>query len=242
MELRGIEITLGQFHFAIDVEISSGITGVFGPSGAGKTTLLEIIAGLRKPALGRQTLNGEVLFDAGKRIFVPAQARTMGYVPQDLALFPHLNVEENIRYGQRERGSTGSQRLFESICSVLEIGKNLAQLPGSLSGGEKQRVAFARALMTKPRFLMLDEPLTGLDQELKERVIPFILRMRHGFAVPMVYVTHSSAEIMALCDEVILLDRGKIAGAGKPSGLFEQSAVPAYRLRPHLITESVTTL
>jgi molybdate transport system ATP-binding protein len=231
MELHDIEVSLGRFHLSIDIALSNGINGVFGASGAGKTTLLEIIAGLRKPIRGRQSLHGEVLFDAHERIFVPAEKRNIGYVPQDLALFPHLSVEENIRYGEKRKGNT-SRNSFDVICKVLEIGKSLSQSPGSLSGGEKQRVALARALMAAPRFLLLDEPLTGLDHELKEKVIPFILRVRDEFALPMIYVTHSPEEIMALCQEVILLDSGKIVGKGEPSEFFLKTDTRLYRLRP----------
>jgi molybdate transport system ATP-binding protein len=237
MELRGIEVSLGQFHLSVDVVFSNGITGLFGASGAGKTTLLEIIAGLRRPSKGQLTLNGDVLFDAQRKISLPARKRNIGYVPQDLALFPHLTVRENICYGEKTRGpfvsqdSQDSQASFDVICQVLEIKKNLSQYPGSLSGGEKQRVAFARALMARPSFLLLDEPLSGLDQELKEKIIPFILRIRDEFALPMMYVTHASAEVMALCQEVIFLDKGKITGKGKPADYFLKTDLPVYRLR-----------
>ena len=231
MQLCDIEVSLGRFHLSIDAAISNGITGVFGASGAGKTTLLEVIAGLRRPTRGRQSLHGEVLFDAHERIFLPAEKRNIGYVPQDLALFPHLSVQENIRYAEK-RNDHSSRSSFAVICRVLEIEKSLSQSPDSLSGGEKQRVAFARALMASPRFLLLDEPLSGLDQELKEKIIPFILRVRDEFAIPMLYVTHSPEEIMALCQEVILLDQGKIVGKGEPSDFFVKSNTRVYRLRP----------
>jgi molybdate transport system ATP-binding protein len=231
MELREVELSFGQFHLCIDLRFSDGITGIFGPSGAGKTTLLEVLSGLRKPHRGRQSLNGDVLFDSQNKIFIPAAKRNIGYVPQDLALFPHLSVRENIRYGQSEKGGLASQTSFEAICRVLEIEENLSQFPNSLSGGEKQRVALARALMTKPRFLLLDEPLSGLDQQLKEKVIPFILRIRDEFALPMIYVTHSPGEIMALCREVVLLDKGRIVGKGKPFDFFVKTDAPVFTLR-----------
>lgn len=232
MELHDIEVSLGRFDLNIDVAFSSGITGVFGASGAGKTTLLEVIAGLRKPARGRQSLNGDVLFDAQKRIFLPAEKRNIGYVPQDLALFPHMSVGDNIRYGQKRTGNATARTSFEGICKVLEIEKNLSQFQGTLSGGEKQRVALARALMAEPRFLLLDEPLSGLDHELKATIIPFIRRIKDEFSLPMIYVTHSPSEVMALCHEVILLDKGKLTGHGKPSDLFVKTDDSIYRLRP----------
>lgn len=237
MQLCDLAMPVGRFHLHVDLVLSAGITGVFGVSGAGKTSLLEMIAGLRRPVRGRQSLHGEILFDAGKRVFIAAHKRNIGYVPQDLALFPHLSVEQNIRYGQRRR-STASGPYFDTVCRLLEIEKSLAQSPGSLSGGEKQRVALARALMAEPSFLLLDEPLSGLDHALKEKIIPFILRVQEEFALPMLYVTHSPEEIMALCGEVLLLQEGKITGRGQPSEFFARTGTPAYRLRAEHSLES----
>jgi molybdate transport system ATP-binding protein len=230
MELRGVEVSVGHFHLRADVILSDGITGLFGASGAGKTTLLEVIAGLRKPDRGQLTDGGQILFDTDRKIFVPARKRKIGYVPQDLALFPHLNVLKNIRFSVRSAG-VFSQASFDTICDILEIRKNLHQYPDSLSGGEKQRVAFARAWMAKPSFLLLDEPLRGLEQELQEKVMSFLAHIRREFAIPMLYVTHSPGEVVALCDEVILLESGRLVGHGKPSDFFVQADSPVYQLR-----------
>jgi molybdate transport system ATP-binding protein len=231
MELSGVEVSLGHFHLHVDVTLLNGITGLFGASGAGKTTLLEVIAGLRKPDKGRLTNGGQILFDTRHKTFVPARKRKIGYVPQDLALFPHLTVLKNICYGERSARTGSSRASFDTICDILEIRKNLHQYPNSLSGGEKQRVAFARALMANPSFLLLDEPVRGLEQELKEKVLSFLLHIGREFSIPMLYVTHSPSEVMALCTEVILLESGKQIGRGKPSDFFFRTDAPVYQLR-----------
>jgi molybdate transport system ATP-binding protein len=236
MEINGVEAYLGTFHLRADMRLCSGVTGVVGRSGAGKTTLLEILAGLRKPSLGRIVLNGTPLYDSGEKVFVPARRRHIGYVPQDLALFDHMNVRENIRYAQKAQGG-GEGFSFDHICSILELTTLLQRDTRSLSGGEKQRVAFARALMAKPRLLLLDEPLSGIDSERKERILAFILRIRDELKVPMVYVTHSAQEVMRLCEWVVLLNNGKIIAQGTPDDLFMKSNTPTYDLRPEVTSD-----
>jgi len=233
---------VGSFRLAIDLDVQLGCLGVFGPSGAGKTTLLEAIAGLRRPQAGQVALDGNPLSDPSRKIWVPVHRRRIGYVPQDLALFSHLSVRQNIVYGasQKEEQAAGSEPTIEAICEILDLSPLLNRRPATLSGGEKQRVALARALAARPRVLLLDEPLTGLDQDRKDAVLEYLRLLRQRWAVPTIYVSHQADELVALCDEVIVLREGTIQGQGRPSEVFEISNRPAYRLRAALGTSSGT--
>ena len=227
--LQNISLPLGHIQLKLNVECPHRITGLFGPSGAGKTSLLEVIAGLRHPATAFIQLGTHVLADTAKGIHIPTEHRAIGYVPQDLALFPHLSVLENIRYGSPSSPSV--QLPVEHIVEVLEISSLLDRKIQMLSGGEKQRVAFARALLASPRLLLMDEPLASLDQSLKERIIPHLLRIRDEFHIPMLYVSHDAGEIISLCDEVLVLDRGTCVQKGIPGELFAASTRPHHYLK-----------
>jgi molybdate transport system ATP-binding protein len=228
VELRGVTVHLGRFGLEVDAGFPPGWTALFGPSGAGKTTLLEIVAGLRQPDTGCVTMNGRVLFDASQRLQVPPHRRGIGYVPQDLALFPHLTVRANLAYGQP---AGDDPTFFASVVERLEIASFLPQRPDALSGGEKQRVALARALLARPALLLLDEPLTGLDAALRERILPFLQRVRDEFRVPTLYVTHNPGEVMALCDHVVMMEAGRVKAQGAPADLFVPSETPTWRPR-----------
>jgi molybdate transport system ATP-binding protein len=228
LELRGVRARLGRFVLEIDANFADGWTALFGPSGAGKTTLLEIVAGLRRPEAGRVTMDGRILVDAAGREEVPPQRRGIGYVPQDLALFPHLSVRANLEYG---RPPGDDEAFFGIVVERLEIGALLAQRPGALSGGEKQRVAVARALLARPALLLLDEPLTGLDAALRERILPFLQRVRDEFRVPTLYVTHHADEVVALCDRVVIVEAGRVRAEGRVGDLFVPRETPSWRLR-----------
>ena len=228
LELRGVAVHLGRFQLEIDATFSDGWTALFGSSGAGKTTLLEVIAGLRRPDAGRVIMNGRTLFDAATKENVSPRRRGIGYVPQDLALFPHLSVRANLDYG---RPTADDGVFLANVLERLEIGPLLAQKPDALSGGEKQRVALARALFARPALLLLDEPLTGLDAPLRERIIPFLQRVRDEFRVPTLYVTHSADEVMALCGRVLVLEAGRLVREGAAQDLFIPRESPGWRLR-----------
>ena len=228
--LHQVEITLGAFHLAIDVELQPGCVGVFGPSGAGKTTLLEIIAGLRGPRNGRIAFDEDVLADMENRKWIPPHLRRIGYVPQDLALFPHLNVRGNILYGA-PNSANGGEPSVDSLIEVLDLGPLLDRRVAGLSGGERQRVALARALSAKPRLLLLDEPLTGLDQDRKDSVLEYLRVLRRRWAVPMIYISHQADEMAGLCDEILVIRDGKLAARGRPADIFELAERPAWRLK-----------
>lgn len=200
--LRDVVLPLADFALEVSAEMHARTTALFGASGAGKTSLLEVVAGLRTPTRGRVELHGRVVFDDG--IFVPPRDRRVGYVPQDDALFPHLSVRQNVRYGAT------SQPRHEHAIDVLEIASLMERMPRHLSGGERKRVALARALLSDPEILLLDEPLEGIDAPLRARVLEYLRRVRDEFPVPMVYVTHHREEVAALCDEVIVLERGRV--------------------------------
>jgi molybdate transport system ATP-binding protein len=200
--IRELVLPLAEFSLEVTLELSARTTALSGPSGAGKTTLLELIAGLRKPARGRIELHGRVVCD--DNVFVPPRERRVGYVPQDDALFPHLSVRQNVFYGAREEN--------DAAIEVLELAPLLDRSVKLLSGGERKRVALARALLTKPDVLLLDEPLAGVDVALRDRVLEYLVRVRDEFPVPTVYVTHQMDEVQAICEEIVFLDRGRIVG------------------------------
>jgi molybdate transport system ATP-binding protein len=210
LQLKNIFLPLAEFALEIDVELDNPVTAVFGASGAGKTSLLDLIAGLRRPKSAFIELDDCVLADTARRIAVPPRARQIGYVPQDLALFPHLTARKNILYGHRRASESGSPFSFDHVVDVLEIESLCRRRVTELSGGERQRVALARALLTSPKLLLLDEPLASLDDALKAKIVPYLARVREEFRVPMLYVTHDEREVLALCDEVLEISRGKI--------------------------------
>jgi molybdate transport system ATP-binding protein len=215
--LRDIRCPLAHFTLALDVEIARDVTALFGPSGAGKTTVLDLISGLRRSPSAYIELDGRVLTDTSTGKEVPARDRHIGYVPQDGALFPHLSVRGNLLYGSKRGTVSGG---VERVTEVLDIGHLLDRRIGGLSGGERQRVALARALLSSPKLLLLDEPLASLDEELRTRVLAYLKRVRDEFRVPMLYVSHSRSEVVELCEEVLVLDRGVLKGQGDPRALL----------------------
>ena len=220
LSIEQLRVSMGGFRLELDVRLQSHVTGVFGPSGAGKTTLLDAITGLVRPTAGTVRLGDRTLSTEGARTWVPVHERRIGYVPQDLALFPHRSVRGNLLYG-RARGETTARRWsLEEVAELLEIDGLLDRSIGALSGGERQRVALARALLSSPDLLLLDEPLSSLDARLKQRILPFLARVKAAFPLPILYVSHDPSEIAALCDEVLVLDGGRLVRRGEPGALF----------------------
>ena len=209
-----IEKRLGDFTLGARFESAGGITAVFGPSGAGKTTLVNAIAGLIAPDRGRIAIDGTVLFDSERRINLPPHRREIGYIFQEGRLFPHFSVSRNLDYGRRMRGLPEDAKQLERIVSLLDIGHLLERRPGKLSGGERQRVAIGRALLTRPRLLLLDEPLASLDAARKREILPYLERMRDEVGAPMVYVSHQAAELRRIATAVVRLEAGRVAAAG----------------------------
>jgi len=209
-----IEKRLGDFTLGARFESAGGITAVFGPSGAGKTTLVNAIAGLIAPDRGRIAIDGTVLFDSERRINLPPHRREIGYIFQEGRLFPHFSVSRNLDYGRRMRGLPEDAKQLERIVSLLDIGHLLERRPGKLSGGERQRVAIGRALLARPRLLLLDEPLASLDAARKREILPYLERMRDEVGVPMVYVSHQAAELRRIATAVVRLEAGRVAAAG----------------------------
>ena len=206
LTIRDLVLPLAPFTLEVTVEMRARSTALYGASGAGKTSLLELIAGLRRPVSGRIELNGRVVTD--DRVFVPPRLRRVGYVSQDDALFPHLSVRQNIFYGAKEKS-------HDSIIDILEIGPLLDRGVKRLSGGERKRVALARALLSDPEVLLLDEPLTGVDIALRDRVLEYLVRIRDQVAIPTIYVTHQLDEVRMMCEEVVVLERGRVVSVAR---------------------------
>lgn len=203
-------------HFSLDVQVDCPhiVTAVFGPSGSGKTTLLNLVAGLIRPDRGAISIDGELLFSATQGINLPPERRRVGYVFQDDLLFPHLTVKQNLRYGYDLLPSGARRFKVDRIVDLLELGPLLDRRPGPLSGGERQRVALGRAILASPRLLLMDEPLASLDQGLKDRIIPYLRHIRSDLSLPILYVSHSVAEILQLTGQVIVLRQGRVLACG----------------------------
>lgn len=209
--LDHVRVPLAEFTLEVNAELHGRVVGLVGPSGAGKTTLLDAIAGLVRPREGRVVFDDTVLSDAPSHTHLPTRARRMGYVPQDLALFPHLTVRHNLLYGHKPEQEAWPLFRFDHVVDVLEIGGLVERNVTQLSGGEKQRVSLARALLSSPRLLLLDEPLSSLDAALKAQIISYLRRVRDEFQMPMLLVSHDLGEIRQLCDGAFLLNRGTMS-------------------------------
>lgn len=203
---------LPGFRLDVQFEAPGGVTALFGRSGAGKTTVVNAVAGLLRPDRGRITLDGDILFDAGQR-HLPPHKRRLGYVFQGARLFPHLSVRGNLSYGLRfARGRDGPA--LEDVCDLLGLATLLERRPAALSGGEQQRVAIGRALLSRPRMLLMDEPLAALDMARKAEILPYLERLRDETGVPILYVSHSVAEVARLATTVVVMEDGRVARSG----------------------------
>ncbi len=208
------EKQLGALKLSVKFRAAHGATALFGASGSGKTSVINMIAGLLTPDRGAISLDETTLFDAGKRINVPPHRRRIGYVFQEGRLFPHLSVRQNLDYGRRMSGVPRDVDEFARVASLLDIGHLLDRRPGHLSGGERQRVAVGRALLMRPKLLLLDEPLASLDAGHKREILPYLMRLRDDAGIPMVYVSHSPAEVRRIATTVVRLDGGQVIGTG----------------------------
>lgn len=202
------QLTRKQFVFDVNHQFTAKVTGVFGPSGAGKSTLLAMLAGLIKPSTGRIMIDGNCVFDSKSGINMPIHQRQIGLVFQENRLFPHYSVQDNLTYGITLKSKQPPKFSLAHIISMLEIGHLLAQRPHQLSGGEKQRVAIGRALLSSPRLLLLDEPLASLDGRLKAQILPFLKRVTDDIEIPMIYVSHSMEEIQQITAHIVLMEDG----------------------------------
>ncbi len=222
---------LGSFLLEIDHTVTEKVTAFLGPSGSGKSTLLNCISGILNPDDGELLFSGQTLYSAPQKKCLPPEKRQFGYVFQEGHLFPHLTVQQNISYGRPRRPNGNTQIDMGTIIDILEIGELLARYPNQLSGGQRQRVAIARALGMAPRLLLMDEPLTSLDTGLKNRILPYLHHIKEAFDIPLLYVTHSISEVMALADEAFLLSEGRITARGEPHQLLASpSALPVAQM------------
>src|SRR5499427_5941691 len=209
-----VQKRLGEFSLEASFQSEGRVTGLFGASGAGKTSLVNMIAGLLTPDRGTIALDGEVLDDTAVRVHVPPHRRRIGYVFQDARLFPHFNVRQNLDYGRRMNGLPDDAAQKKRVTDLLDIGHLLDRRPGKLSGGERQRVALGRALLARPRLLLLDEPLGALDEGRRAEILPYLVRLRDEARIPMVYVSHDAAEMRQLATQIVLLKRGRVSSFG----------------------------
>jgi molybdate transport system ATP-binding protein len=218
----------GEFTLTLTVKVDARALALFGPSGSGKTSALEAIAGLRTPRHGRIAVNGHVLFDGDRHLNVPVRQRRIGYVPQDILLFPHLNVHANVTYGRR----AGNRPDLAVLVDLLELAPLMDRRVGSLSGGERQRVAMARALYSGPDVLLLDEPLAAVDLPRRRRIVDALIGIRDELSVPLIYVTHLPEEALAVAEWAVLIDGGRVAGSGPPRQMFETfGSLESFRTR-----------
>jgi len=219
LEIQQLTLHLKQFSLEVNADLHSPRTGIFGPSGAGKTSLLESIAGLRKPETAKISLDGCLYENSEQNYSLPVRLRKIGYVPQDDSLFPHLSVRRNLLYGTNSK-SEHVTFSFDHVVDFLRITPLLDRDVRSLSRGENQRIVIARALLSAPRLLLLDEPLTALDLKLKNAILEQLRFLHNEFGIPMLYVTHDPAEAIEICEELLMLESGKITARGRPTELL----------------------
>jgi molybdate transport system ATP-binding protein len=201
-----IVLVQGAFTLEMSTRLDAPITALFGPSGSGKTTTLDAIAGLRTPGRGTIAVNDRILFSSESRLNLPPHQRHVGYMPQDVALFPHMNVRKNLLYGRHP----GVSPELDRVVGMLEIDRLVDRQVNDLSGGERQRVALGRALMSGPSLLLLDEPLAAVDVPLRRRILPYLQRVRDALKIPILYVSHDREEVDELADAIVHLDGGRV--------------------------------
>lgn len=209
-----IRKAMGAFTLDATFESGDGVTALFGASGAGKTSVVNAIAGLMRPDTGRIAVDDVTLFDSTARVSLATEHRGIGYVFQEDRLFPHLTVRRNLVYGRRRRALPGRQPTFDDVVDLLGLAPLLSRLPHRLSGGEKQRVAIGRAVLSRPRLLLMDEPLANLDAARRGEILPFLEGLCRDLALPIVYVSHAIEEIARLADTLIVMDQGRVLAAG----------------------------
>jgi molybdate transport system ATP-binding protein len=221
-----LSLKMDRFSLAVRWQTAEAALGIFGPSGAGKTTLLEVIAGLRRGARGVIRLGTDTWLDTSRGVCLPPERRGVGYVPQDALLFPHLDVMANILAGRRRAGRDAARRVApERVLEILELTGFAGRPVGSLSGGEKQRVALGRALCSAPALLLLDEPLAGLDRPLRRRILSYLYRVQGEFGIPTLHVSHDAAEVAMIAREVAVLAAGQVVARGRPEEVLTGPAV-----------------
>ncbi len=226
--------------FTLDARIaneSGGVTALYGPSGAGKSTILGIVGGLVQPTHATVVVGDTTLLDTARRVHVPMEQRRIGWVFQDSRLFPHLTVADNLDYGAHRAVRLPASAAVatierDAVIATLGIGALLSRKPHTLSGGERQRVALGRALLARPRLLLLDEPLASLDMERREEILELIDRIKREFRVPMIYVTHSLGEVLRVADHLVVLENGRVAEQGPVDRLLANAQSPSIRNRP----------
>lgn len=223
-----LDVAIRKVQGAVTIEAAfssaaAGVTALFGPSGSGKTSVVSMVAGLSQPDSGHVRLDGRPLFESSTGVDLPPDRRRLGYVFQEGRLFPHMTVRGNLTYGMKRVPAAERRIGFDTVVELLGIAALLDRRPARLSGGEKQRVAVGRALLTSPRLLLMDEPLAALDANRKEEVLPFVARLPREVGIPILYVTHSMDEILRLADLLVLMDRGRSAAVGPVEDLLNRA-------------------
>jgi molybdate transport system ATP-binding protein len=220
------ETRLGDFVLDASFKSASRVTAIFGPSGSGKTSVLNVVAGLLRPRRGHVAVDGAVLLDTDAGILLPPHRRRIGYVFQDGRLFPHLSVKSNLLYGRTFARSARENSSLEEVVDLLDLGPLLRRGTTALSGGEKQRVAIGRALLSSPQLLLLDEPLSSLDERRKQEVMPFLEKLRDQARMPIVYVSHVLSEIERIAGTVVLMEEGRVLDADRASQVKAEAIQP----------------
>jgi molybdate transport system ATP-binding protein len=237
-----VDVHLARGAFRLDVAFAAegGIVALFGPSGSGKSTVIGLLAGLLRPDAGHVRVGGATLVDTRAGVFVPSHRRRVGVVFQDPRLFPHLTVRQNLLYGRWFAPPDARGVAFDPVVETLGIGPLLGRRPRSLSGGEKQRVAFGRAVLAAPRLLLMDEPLAALDAARKREMLPLVERLRDAFGIPIVYVSHAADEVARLADRVVMLDGGRVSAIGTPAETLRGATEPENRFAVMSVLAGVT--